>query len=78
MFQHGPITRRSASMKGGKNGGQSGGKGAQGRKDLPYRERLKIQQREGPKRGESKREWGANERDVPRRPLTDAPKRTKE
>lgn len=59
-------------------GGKSGRKNAPVRKELPYRERLKIKQREGPKRGEAKREWGANERDVPRRPLADPPKRPKE
>jgi hypothetical protein len=57
-------------MKGGKNG--------QGRKQLPYKERAKIAQREGPKRGEAKRDWGANEREVPRKPPAAPRKRPKE
>jgi hypothetical protein len=55
-------------MKGGKNG--------QGRnKPLPYKERAKIKQREGPKRGQAKRDFGANEREVPRAMPRDRPSR---
>ncbi len=70
MFRNESRHRCAAPVKGGKNG--------QGRKQLPYKERAKIKQREGPKRGDAKRDWGANEREVPRKALTDAPKRTKE
>ncbi len=46
-----------------------GGKAGQGRRRPPVKldplEKLQQKQRQGPKRGVKKKDWGANEREVP-------------
>ena len=56
-----------------------GGKGGQGRKRAPAAKPTAVEKaweksRQGPKRGAPKRDWGAVEREVPRKPPADKPK----
>ncbi len=53
-----------------------GGKGGQGRKRLPAKPVVtKVKLHEGPKRGASKRDWGAVDREDPLPPMTVKPTR---